>query len=251
MKCPNCGENTPDNWAPFWPDTALTGEYASRSAVRNAQPLLDVAKDVFCHIEYMRCANSECQQMVIRFSETRVTTRFLGGVPIIDRSGSMWVIYPRHGQRSVDPLVPEPMRGDYAEAASILDLSPRMSAVLSRRILADLLEQYAGRSEFRLGSKLKAFSEDTRYSADARRNAQSLNEIADFGAHTQKDDQAEIINVDRHEAEWTLDFLERLFDLLIITPARDKAMRDGIEQKRRQAGRAELPPLPEESQDAP
>jgi len=145
------------------------------------------------------------------------------------------------------------LRHDFLEAAAILDISPRMSAVLSRRILADLLEEYAGRSEFRLGSKLKAFSEDTHYPASVRQNAQSLNEVADFGAHTQKqkDDQTQIIDVNRGEAEWTLDFLERLFDLFIVTPERDKAMRDGIEEKRKQAGRAELPRLPEESQDAP
>ncbi|MGD0205311.1 MAG: DUF4145 domain-containing protein [Dehalococcoidia bacterium] len=147
--------------------------------------------------------------------------------------------------------MPERFRRDFLEAAAILEVSPRMSAVLSRRILADLLEEYAGRDEFRLGSKLKAFSNDTQYLLTVRKNSQYLNEIADFGAHTQKDDQAQIIDVDRDEAEWTLAFIERLFNLFIIEPAYDEAMRASIEEKSKEARRAELPRLPDEPQGKP
>lgn len=57
-----------------------------------------------------------------------------------------WYVLPRFGSsvRLIDPTVPDPYRRDYEEATAILDVSPRMSAVLSRRLLADLLEEYAG-----------------------------------------------------------------------------------------------------------
>jgi len=185
-------------------------------------------------------------EVVLRVHER--AEEFIGGVPISHTD--TWLVRPRHSTmgRSIDPIVPERFRRDFLEAAAILEVSPRMSAVLSRRILADLLEEYAGRDEFRLGSKLKAFSDDTQYPSAVRKNAQYLNEIADFGAHTQKGDQAQIIDVNREEAEWTLDFLQRLFDLFIITPAHDEAMRASIEEKSKQAHRAELPRLPDEPQ---
>ena len=245
MRCPTCGQNTPDAWKFFCVEEPSEDNDARWSDSEHELP----GDGSFISVDWMQCANADCKEIVVRVHER--TREFMGGVPISHTE--TLVVRPRHTTmgRSVDPTVPGRFRRDFLEAAAILDTSPRMSAVLSRRILADLLEEYAGRDEFRLGSKLKAFSEDTQYSASVRQNAQSLNEIADFAAHTQKDDQAQIIDVDRDEAEWTLSFLERLFDLFIVTPERDKAMRDGIKEKGKQAGRAELPGLPDEPQDTP
>ena len=123
------------------------------------------------------------------------------------------------------------MRNDFQEAALILDLSPKMSAVMSRRILSDLLEEYAGRDEFLLGTKLENFGKDNRFPLAVRQNAQALNEAAKLGAHTKKNDQEEVIDVDRDEAEWMLGLVERFFEIFIIAPKRDERMRKQIEAK--------------------
>jgi hypothetical protein len=102
-----------------------------------------------------------------------------------------------------------------------------MSAVLSRRILADLLERYDGQTQFSLAARIDNFSKDTTHPRRLRENLHYLREIADFGAHTQKDDQAEIVDVDRHEAEWTLEIIDRLFEYFILDPARDKEITEG------------------------
>lgn len=182
----------------------------------------------------MYCANQECGELVLRVHES--SRSFVGAAPITQTA--TWIVRPREGSasRPVNPLVPEPYRRDFNEAASILDRSPKMSAVLSRRILADLLEEYAGRDEFLLGTRLEKFAKDDKYPTDVRLNAQSLNEIAKLGAHTKKDDQAEIIEVDLEEAEWTLDLVMRLFDIFIVARATDAEMRGRIEAKRQRAG---------------
>lgn len=58
-----------------------------------------------------------------------------------------------------------------------------------------------------------------------------MREIANFGAHTQADDQAEIIDVSVEEAEWTLEIVERLFDYFIVTPEKNKETRETFDQK--------------------
>ena len=249
MKCPKCGENTPDSWSAFWPESAMHGERASRAAVTHAQPFLDVGDAISCNIEYMQCANAECRQMVIRLNEIRTTTRFRGGVPIVDHSGSKWIVYPRHSERSVDLLVPEPFRRNYLEAAAILDISARASAMLARRVLADLLETYGGRAEYGLATRIDKFNEDTTHPHDLRKNLHYIREIGDFSAHTKKDDQANIIDVDREEAEWTLNIVDRLFDYFIVTPTRDAQMRQAMDEKLKAANRRPVRPLPDEKAD--
>jgi hypothetical protein len=64
--------------------------------------------------------------------------------------------------------------------------------------------------------------------------------------HTQTDDQAEIINVTREEAEWTLDVVDRLFDYFIVAPAKDKALHETWDEKLKATGRKPIPPLPED-----
>jgi hypothetical protein len=133
------------------------------------------------------------------------------------------------------------------EAAAILDLSPRMSAVLSRRILGDLLERYAGQSRFFLTDRIDKFIADTTHPSYLRENLHHFREIADFGAHTQKNDQAEIINVDRAEAAWTLDILDSLFDYFIVAPERNRTLREAMDKKIEDAGRKPLTAPPPDS----
>jgi hypothetical protein len=71
-------------------------------------------------------------------------------------------------------------------------------------------------------------------------------EVANFGAHTTTSGQGEVIPIDRAEAEWTLDLVERLFDYLIVTPATDKKMREAIDEKIKAASRKPIKALPDD-----
>jgi Domain of unknown function (DUF4145) len=121
-----------------------------------------------------------------------------------------------------------------------------MSAVLSRRILADLLEKYADLTQFSLPARIDVFAADKDHPRQLRENLHYFREIANFGAHNQKDDQAAIIDVGSEEAEWTLDLLDRLFDYFIATPARDRRMREAMDERIKEAGRKPIEPVPDD-----
>ncbi len=208
MKCSLCTQHTPDDWQLVGHVGGSGRDFTSLS------------------IEWMRCANPDCQQAVIRMNEMHMHVE--NNQPVGETV--TWLARPRAVGRAIDPLVKEPFRTDYLEAAAILDLTPRMSAVLSRRILADLLEEYAGLKQFGLKERIDEFSSDISHPSQLRENLHHFREIANFGAHTQKDDQAEILEVERGEAEWTLDLLDRLFELHRRARERSKDARiDGRE----------------------
>jgi hypothetical protein len=224
------------------PDRSYTN---SLSSVFVQAKLAHLAAQV--SVDWMWCANVECGELVIRLHETR---RELFGSDVPQVTTQTWLGRPRAAVRPINDLIPEGLRRDFGEAAAILDTSPRMSAVLSRRILADVLEEYAGRSEFNLTDRIDAFASDTTQPAGIRENLHYLREMGNFGAHTQKNDQAKIIEIERTEAEWTLDVIERLFEHFIVGPERDRKMREGIAKKVDDAGRKAIPPLADESDDA-
>jgi hypothetical protein len=121
-----------------------------------------------------------------------------------------------------------------------------MSTVLSRRVLYDLLEAYTGIAEYTLKGSIDKFIADTSQPRKVRESLHVLREMGDFAAHTQKDDQAQIVNVTRQEAEWTLEIIDRLFEHFIVSPVRDQAMHDDWNQKLEATGRKPIPPLPED-----
>jgi hypothetical protein len=108
--------------------------------------------------------------------------------------------------------VPNEFADDYVEAKVILADSPRMSAVLSRRILADLLKKYAGLTNFKLSDRINAFINNPAHPSRIKQNLHYLREIADFGAHTMTDSEDRVINATADEAEWTLKVVDDLFD---------------------------------------
>jgi len=234
VKCPICGGHSPPTWQAFETQTPH-GHVAGLPGTKS------VLEEV--NLDWMRCSNEECEQLIVRIHEQRLT----GAMAPLVRTDS-WIARPRFGEteRPIHALVPEPFRTDYAEAAAILALSPRMSAVLSRRVLADLLEKYAKQTQFSLTARIDKFTADTTHPRQLRENLHHFREIADFGAHTQKDDQAAVIDVGREEAEWTLDLLDRLFDYFIETPAQDQKIREGMDERIKGAGRKPIEPLPDD-----
>jgi hypothetical protein len=222
MKCSICAQITPDSWEVVGYVRGSGKDFTSLG------------------IDWMRCANDECLQAAVRITESH--SRVVKGQMVNEETA--WFARPRGVTRLLDPLVPDPFRTDYVEAASILDLSPRMSAVLSRRILGDLLEKYAGQTQFSLASRIDKFIADPAQPGYIKENLHHFREIADFGAHTQKDEQQEIIDVNRDEAEWTLDILDSLFDHFIVAPERNRAIREAMDKKIKAAGRKQIEPVP-------
>lgn len=238
MKCPTCGERTPDDWKTFAAPRRVEGGYVQASELDGGQPN---AKAV--SLDWMHCANEDCNELVIRIHE-RFYVAAEGGPEAVETAS--WIARPRTAKRPIDPLIPDDIKRDYNEAAGILDVSPRMSAVLSGRILADVLERYARLTDFSLAKRINQFIADTTHPRPLRENLHYLREIRDFSAHSQTDDQMQIIDVSREEAAWTLDVIDRLLDYLVLTPERDRRIRQTWDKKLESAERKPIQPLPDD-----
>jgi hypothetical protein len=240
VQCPVCGEHSPPAWRDYVANTVTGAAAVDLPAAKAEETYHQVS------VDWMRCSNEACQELIVRVHEQRVEpgTFAPGGVPFTTTES--WIARPRFGEtrRPLDPLVGEPFRTDYLEAAAILDTSHRMSAVLSRRILGDLLKKYAGKEQFNLVDQIDAFTAEGGHPSSLTENLHHFREVANFGAHTQEDHQAEgepvVIDVDRDEAEWTLDMVDRLFDYFIVQPAKDEQIKARMDEKIERAGRKPL-----------
>jgi hypothetical protein len=258
MQCPSCGQHTPDSWKKlvvrkdFRDQPVYTldvpGPYDTSIPRQDQQP------DSIVVFDWMVCANGKCHDLVVRMHETREIAAL--GPPLPDgqrrptteTETHTWVVRPRFSTRPIPREVGEPFRTDYAEAAALLDISPRMSAVLARRLIGDLLKKYAEKKHWSLTARIRSFTNETGHPSGLTSNLDHLREIADFGAHTQEAEQQTedgelevvIVDADRDDAEWTLDLVDRMFDYFIVQPAKDDAMKDKWNKNISRTGRKPL-----------
>lgn len=151
------------------------------------------------------------------------------------------VIYPSSRAPQIEPEVPERYRRDFAEAVSILGLSPKASAALSRRIIQDVLREHLGIRRPSLAAEIDAFiaHKDTpTYLAEA---VDAVRNIGNFAAHPQKDQHTSaIVEVEPGEAEWVIEVVDSLLDFAFVQPARLAAKRDALNRKLASSGK---PPM--------
>ncbi len=246
MDCPFCRHAIAATWQQLVINTDHLGRPISpfQGQLNTAVLRGQVRNTVTVIIHWLQCQN--CQEIVVQISRTESKQS-----PPIET----WIALPkRPNLPPVHQLVIDPFRKDYLEAWTILEDSPRMSAVLSRRLLADLLEKYASLKQFSLAQRIDGFIADTRHPLWIRQNLHYLREVGDFGAHTQQDKTTTaiatqppadpvIINVDKPEAEWTLNIIEDLFEYFVVAPQKDKEMREAIDKKLSDASRKTITPL--------
>jgi hypothetical protein len=236
IRCPTCTRESNPAWHFF--ETQTPGEVGYVSGLpRGTKAAQQVALD------WMHCANEQCRQLIVRVHDARPIgwTDEAASTPIME--SETWIAFPRFGEvtRPIDPLVRDPFRTDYLEAAAILDTSHRMSAVLARRILGDLLRKYGGHEQRSLTAQIDAFTKVGHHPSALTDNLHHFREVGDFAAHTQEDqEQAVVIDVDREEAEWTLDLVDRLFEYFIVQPAKDEQIKTRMDAKIERAGRKPL-----------
>jgi Domain of unknown function (DUF4145) len=264
MICPFCSGSTPAVWNHFLTNQDELGRPQGNYQVLQpcqlpAQPGMNQPINLTLQVLWTRCQNEACREYIVQV--TRIVSLGGGQHPLQET----WFAVPKHkAPPNIDlSLVSESMKEDYLQAYVILEDAPRMSAVLSRRILSDLLKKYDGANQYGTAARIDKFSENLHHPSRLRENLHYLREIADFGAHTQVDKtrakteaEAEIaqgeevcwedviINASKEEAEWTLKVVGDLIDYFIIAPAKDKLLREQFDKKIEAAGRKKLSPPP-------
>ena len=133
------------------------------------------------------------------------------------------------------------LAADYSEACLVLPDSEKASAALCRRCLQNLLRQKAGIRLGDLAGEIQAVLDSRQLPAHLAEELDAVRNIGNFAAHPLKaTNPAEIVAVEPHEAEWSLNILESLFDFYFDHPARAKAKRDALNAKLQNMGR---PPM--------
>lgn len=222
MKCPTCGENTPGQpriFQTWYASPGIVQLDSSTVTPPDTEFSLEGPRRQTIMVTWMRCANAQCHEVVIWVSES--TREFMGGVPA-KRNESQWIAYP-HGAGvvpTVDPLVKSELIQDYREAHLVLEVSPRLAAVMARSIVEDLLAD-AGYKGY-LTAQIDKYLKDPNSPSAVKELLEPLRALGDWGAHPFKDDKGDRLPVDRAVIEWALDAIGRLFDHFVIGPERDR-----------------------------
>lgn len=118
-------------------------------------------------------------------------------------------IYPNSLAKQYPDYIPKFIRDDYNEAYSILNLSPKASATLSRRCLQGMIRDFWKISKSRLVDEIDELQ--SRVTPSQWKAIDSLRKIGNIGAHMEKDVNV-IIDVDSGEAKKLLKLIELLID---------------------------------------
>lgn len=220
MKCPYCNVGV---------SVGFEEEFAYPDGDKTDQGF-DIAWD-FC---------PECDGLLIRLRRGRFGAHgeYSGSLKTVELEQ---IVYPQYSIRPVDQEVPERYRDDYLEASAILNISPKASAALSRRLLQHILREEFSISHRSLSVEIEEFikrSDVPSYLSDA---VDAIRNIGNFAAHPLKGtNSGEIIEVEPGEAEWLLEVLDSLFDFAFVQPTRLKERREKLNEKLKILGK---PPM--------
>ncbi len=253
MVCPFCSHDIPELWQRLFTHSDEVGrDLATNAYTSDVHSVIPSKRDpsypqaqriVGVMVEWLRCQNADCRQIVVRVVRLEMTRKSPNLKKEVDSVDS-WLAVPKvKAPPILDPLVTKKYARDYIEAARILDDSPRMSSVLSRRILADLLNEYAHANQYGLAARIDLFIADTNHPSRLRENLHYLREMGDFSAHTQTDSEHRIIDVTPEEAAWTIKVIADLFDYFIVAPAKDAKLRKAFDAKLAAANRKPIAKL--------
>jgi hypothetical protein len=153
------------------------------------------------------------------------------------------IIYPKVRVREIPEQVTGDFREDFEQACAVIDLSPKASAALSRRLVQHILREKAGVHERTLDKEIEKVLEDDKLPTDLAEDLDALRNLGNLATHPIKSQESgAIVPVEPGEAEWLLDLVEELMDYYLVRPAVRAEKRAKLNEKLAEAGK---PPLRE------
>jgi hypothetical protein len=208
MQCPHCLVHFHDHWTHAWVEA---GQY-------------HVAR-----VQATRCPN--CDNATIMLA----TNLTVDHPPVT-------MVFPRgHSRAPVPSEVPAGIAEDYLEACETLAISPKASAALSRRCLQAMLHGhgYKGR-DLAVEIQMLLDEKDTTKAIPVtlRQTIDAIRHFGNFSAHPITDvTSLQIINVEPHEAEQSLEVVEEMFQHFYVQPALAKKRKAALDAKLASAGK--------------
>jgi hypothetical protein len=105
--------------------------------------------------------------------------------------------------------IPAVFVNDYREACAIVDLSPKSSATLARRVLQGMIRDFWDIKEENLSRAIKAIKD--KVSSDIWDAIDGIRQVGNIGAHMEQDINL-IIDVSPEEADLLIEMIEMLLD---------------------------------------
>lgn len=182
--------------------------------------------------KYGFCPECNGYIVVVQYGDEFYTEDYTGK-GIINNVLKQEQVYPKFVyKKTLDKSIPKKYCDIFREAESVLELSPRASATLSRYLLQMLLHEELNIKKKNLEEEIKTLETTTDIPSTLITMLQVVRRIANFGAHPKKSIQSnEIIDVEEGEADIMLDLINELFDYLFVKPHKQQEFLKNIKEK--------------------
>ena len=124
------------------------------------------------------------------------------------------LVNPTSSAKQYPDYIPKAIRDDYEEAYSLVNLSPKASATLSRRCLQGMIRDFWNIKKSKLADAINELQ--NKVTSSQWKAIDSVRKIGNIGAHMESDINT-IVEVDSGEAEKLLKLIELLIDKWYIT----------------------------------
>jgi hypothetical protein len=174
--------------------------------------------------QYIVCPNPECKELIInaQLMDAILDPSVLGYRLKTEEPILSWNLKPQSSAMPQPDYIPEQIRNDYYEACSILSLSPKASATLSRRCLQGMMRDFWGITKNRLIDEIDELKNQNQVAPSTIDSLDAIRQIGNIGAHMEKDVNL-IIDIDEDEANILIKLLEDLFqDWYIVRHEREE-----------------------------
>lgn len=137
--------------------------------------------------------------------------------------------------------VPSEYREDFEEASALINISPKASAALGRRVLQKFLHEHIGIKKKSLAKEIQEFIDNEQLPSYLLDAVDAIRNIGNFAAHPIKDTSTgEIVDVEYGEAEWILEVLEMLYDFYFVQPIKLQKRQEELNAKLKALGKPEM-----------
>jgi len=190
-------------------------------------------------ISYVGCPN--CGKLMVKIIEGKVDESEEDFCHDDDENYILlneFLIYPQKNDGDSYDDVPDNYLQDLREAESVLTLSPKASAALTRRLLQKLLSEKLNIYNTNLSKQIDVFLEDKNIPSHISKSVDAIRNIGNFSTHPIKElNTGEIVDVEPGEAEWSIEVIKALFDFLFIQPIRIERKRNELNLKLENLGK--------------
>ena len=154
-------------------------------------------------------------------------------------------IYPLSQNVNIANEVPSNYKQDLEEAVSVLELSPKSSAALSRRLLQKILREKLNVKKQSLAKEIEEILSRGEIPTYIKESIDAVRNVGNFAAHPSKSkNTGEIVEVEPNEAEWLIEVIDALFDHVFVQPEKLKLRKEKLNSKLAEIGK---PPMKDAS----